>query len=107
MVRRIAARNLILNENEKVDYRCVPYVIFTDPQIAGVGVGEKFLKSLDIDYRKGYLEFKDIPIGELINYGCGFIKILISHNDKIIGARIVGKNAGEMINILTLATNLS
>lgn len=100
---KIAARNLILNGNEKVDYRCVPYVIFTDPQIAGVGVGEKFLKSLDIDYRKGYLEFKDIPIGELINYEHGFIKILVSHNDKIIGARIVGKNAGEMINILTLA----
>lgn len=103
---KLAVRNALLSENNKLNYNVVPYVVFTDPQVSGVGVGERFLKDLDIEYGKSVLNYNDIPIAGLIPNTKGFIKVLFSHNGKIIGVRIIGKLAGELITSYTIAMSL-
>ncbi|MEO0195411.1 MAG: hypothetical protein ABIL88_04065, partial [candidate division WOR-3 bacterium] len=103
---KLAVRNALLSENNKLNYNVVPYVVFTDPQVSGVGAGERFLKGLEIEYGKSVLDYNDIPIAGLIPNTKGFIKVLFSHNGKIIGVRIIGKLAGELITPYTIAMGL-
>ncbi|MEO0203782.1 MAG: NAD(P)/FAD-dependent oxidoreductase [candidate division WOR-3 bacterium] len=98
---KLAVRNALLSENNKLNYNVVPYVVFTDPQVSGVGAGERFLKGLEIEYGKSVLDYNDIPIAGLIPN-----TKLFSHNGKIIGVRIIGKLAGELITPYTIAMGL-
>lgn len=100
---KIAIRNALLGENRRMKYNIIPYVVFTDPQVSGVGIGERFLNDLEIEYEKSVLDYKDIPVAGLIPNTKGFIKVLYSHNGKIIGVKIIGKLAGELITPYTIA----
>jgi pyruvate/2-oxoglutarate dehydrogenase complex dihydrolipoamide dehydrogenase (E3) component len=82
----------------KVNYDVIPWVTYTDPEVATVGMNEKALKAEDIDYEvvKYGIDDLDRAIADGNNYG--FVKVLVRKNsDKILGATIVGPHAGELL----------
>lgn len=82
----------------KADYSVIPWVIFTDPEVAHVGASESELNAQKIDFEivKYDLEDLDRAIADGENYG--FVKVLVKKGkDKILGATIVGSHAGEIL----------
>ena len=82
----------------KVDYSVVPWCTYLDPEVATVGKNEEICKQEGISYdvTKYHINDLDRAIAESEEFG--FVKVLTKKgNDKIIGASIVGKNAGELI----------
>lgn len=88
----------------KVDYRVMPWVTFTSPEVARVGLSEAEAKAKGVAYevtRYG-LDDLDRAIAESENYG--FIKVLTPPGkDKILGAVVIGSHAGEILSEFTLA----
>ncbi|MGM0768188.1 MAG: FAD-dependent oxidoreductase [Pseudomonadota bacterium] len=88
----------------KVDYRVMPWVTFTSPEVARVGLSEAEAKAQGVAYevtRYG-LDDLDRAIAESEDYG--FIKVLTPPGkDKILGAVVVGSHAGEILAEFTLA----
>lgn len=82
-----------------VDYSALPWSIFTDPEVARVGLNEDEAKAEGIDY-----EVTVYPLAELdraIAEGAteGFVKVLtVPGKDRVLGATIVGEHAGELIS---------
>lgn len=88
----------------RTDYRVIPMVTFTDPEIARVGLNEEEAKIKGIDYElTSYsLEELDRAIADGANYGQ--VRILtVPGRDHILGATIIARHAGEMLPELVLA----
>ena len=99
-----AAYNALTDKNPvKVDYRVVPWVAFTDPEIAGVGMTEEILKEKGIKYQKSIFNFKDLGKASTQAEYDGFVKILVDEEKKVLGGFIVGPDAGELVHQLVVA----
>lgn len=101
----IAVKN-IMGKDVEIDYSAVPSVIFTELEIAVVGVSEKMCKENNLDVKIGKFPFsangKALTLGE----DRGFIKIIKEKSTgKVVGASIIGPNASDLIAELTLAIN--
>jgi pyruvate/2-oxoglutarate dehydrogenase complex dihydrolipoamide dehydrogenase (E3) component len=82
----------------KVDYRVIPWVTFTDPEVAQVGHNEQSAKAAGIPYEVTRYEVDDLDraIAESEDYGQ--VKVLtVPGKDQLLGVNIVGANAGEII----------
>jgi len=103
---RLAAE-VIAGSDREYSAKCIPFVAYTDPEIAWVGLTENELKAKNIDYDKG--AFPWMACGRALTLGRteGITKILFEKKtEKILGAGIVGVHAGELISELTLAIEL-
>ncbi len=99
----VAVKN-IFGEDCKMDYSAVPSVIFTDPEIAIVGIGEKQATNQGLEFKVGMFPFaangKALTMGE----NAGFIKLISDKTtNKIIGGSIIGPHATDLIAEVTLA----
>ncbi len=95
---------VIAGKDKKMDYRVVPWAIFSSPEIASVGLTEEEAKENGIDTVIG--EFPFIANGKAvaINSTDGEVKIVAKNDTKeIIGAQIIGPEASVMIAELALA----
>ncbi|MDK2919198.1 MAG: dihydrolipoamide dehydrogenase [Candidatus Petromonas sp.] len=101
----IAVENA-LGKNKKIKYRAVPRCVYTNPEIASVGVTEKKLKEEGIQYKVGKFDFRGLGKAQAIGKFQGFVKVLADDTDKIIGASIVGPHATDLLSELTLAVHL-
>lgn len=101
---KIAVENAFTGSESVADYSSLPWIVFTDPQVAGAGMDEKEAEREGIPFGISRLELKDIPRAIVANDTRGFIKLIRNtHNDKIIGARIVAPEGGELIQLLSMA----
>ena len=100
-----AAYNALTDkEPVKTDYRVVPWVAFSDPEIAGVGKTEERLQEEGAKYEKNIFEFKNLGKSTTQAEYNGFVKILAEEGTgQILGAFIVGPDAGELIHELVVA----
>jgi len=94
----IAVENALLNAEKKINYREVPYTIFTDPSISGVGyTEEKFIKKYKICSCRSFY-FEDLPKAIISNKTKGLIKMIMDPNtERIVGVHILGENSFELI----------
>lgn len=94
----LAAENALNNAQNSIDYHTVPWTIFTDPQLAGVGfTEEEQMKKFGTCMCKT-VSFKDVPKALIINRTEGLIKMAIHPETKqIMGVHILAPNAGELI----------
>ncbi len=94
----LAAENALKNSKNSIDYHVVPWTIFTDPQLAGVGfTEEEQMKKFGTCMCKT-VSFKDVPKALIINRTEGLIKMAIHPDTKqIMGVHILAPNAGELI----------
>lgn len=101
----IAVQNA-LGKDKKIDYTAIPRCVYTEPEVAGVGLTEKQLEQQAIEYKVGKFEFRGLGKAQAIGKFQGFIKILADNEDKIVGASIVGPHATDLLTELTLAVHL-
>lgn len=88
----------------KADYSVIPAVTFLDPEIARVGINETEAKEQGIEYDVTQYELEHLDRAIAENERKGFVKVLTKPGkDTILGATIVGHNAGEMLAEYTLA----
>ena len=100
----IVAVNNIMGKTCDMDYTVVPSAIFTDPEIAMVGIGEKTAKLQGIEVEVGKFPFSANGKAKCYGESNGFIKIIRDKKTgKLIGASIVGLHATDLIAELTLA----
>lgn len=101
---KIAVENAFTGAEKKADYSSLPWVVFTDPQVSGAGLDEVQAEALNIPFEISKLSLSDVPRALAANDTRGFIK-LIRHteSDKLIGARIVAPEGGELIQPLSMA----
>ena len=104
----VEGKNAVLNafngEENKADYSALPWVVFTDPQISGVGLDEKEAEAQGIPYEVTSLPVEEIPRAAAALDTRGFVKLIRNtSNDKIIGARVVAPEGGELIMEAALA----
>jgi dihydrolipoamide dehydrogenase len=89
------------------DARVIPSVAYTDPEIAWVGVTEIEAKAQGIDYGKGAFPWAASGRSLSLNRDDGMTKILFdSATKRVIGAGIVGPNAGDLIAEVALAIEM-
>lgn len=103
---RIAAE-VIAGKKHYFDPMCIPSVAYTDPEIAWTGLTEKDAKAKNIKYEKAV--FPWVASGRALSVGReeGLTKLLFCPDTKrILGAGIVGVNAGELISEATLAIEM-
>lgn len=94
----IAAVETILGEAGHVNYKTIPGVIYTHPEVASVGQTEEELKANGVKYSKGVFPFNANSRARTNHDADGMVKILTDkETDKILGIHIIGPNAGEMI----------
>ena len=88
----------------KTNYDVVPRVTFTAPEVASVGLSEKEAKSKNIAHMKVTYELDDLDRAIAESDIKGFVQVLVKPGtDKILGATIVGANAGDMLLEFTSA----
>ena len=89
------------------DARCIPSVAYTDPEIAWVGINEIEAKARNIEYGKGVFPWAASGRSLALNRDEGFTKLLFDkQTHRIIGAGIVGTNAGDLIAEAGLAIEM-
>ncbi|MBL8280271.1 MAG: FAD-dependent oxidoreductase [Pelomonas sp.] len=87
-----------------VDYRVVPWVSFTDPEVARVGLSETEARERGIPVEMTRYGLDDLDRAITDDAAHGFVKVLTAPgSDKILGATIVGYHAGEMLAEFVLA----
>ncbi len=105
----IAARNatrVLQNSTdlESMDYRLKLYAVFTEPQVACVGISEGEARDLGLDYLTASYPFNDhgksIVMGELN----GFVKLIVDKTSReILGGSVVGPHASDLIHEVVVA----
>ena len=98
----ICVHNILNMNSQKNDLSILPWGIFTEPEIGHVGLNEKQAREI---HDSSISVFKvDANIDRFITDGKvqGFIKVIFSKNDKVLGAEAVGAHAGEWIQYITM-----
>ncbi len=89
------------------DARVIPSVAYTDPEIAWLGMTETEAKQKRVEYGKGMFPWVASARSLSLNREEGFTKILFEKSShRILGAGIVGTNAGDLISELALAIEM-
>ncbi|MEZ5497130.1 MAG: dihydrolipoyl dehydrogenase [Gammaproteobacteria bacterium] len=94
----IAVAERIAGQHGHIDFNTVPWVIYTEPEIAWVGKTEEQLKEEGVQYNVGTFPFAAIGRAVAMNQPEGMVKLIADkETDTLLGAHIVGANASELI----------
>lgn len=88
----------------RADYRVLPRVTYTEPELAAVGLTEAAAAELGVKFDVTRYDLDDLDRAIVESEATGFVKILTAKgSDKILGATIVGSHAGEILAEITFA----
>ncbi|HBQ37335.1 MAG TPA: dihydrolipoyl dehydrogenase [Rhodobacteraceae bacterium] len=100
----MAVAEVMAGKAGHVNYSVIPAVVYTNPEVASVGQTEEQLKEAGRAYKVGKFPFMGNGRAKAMFAGEGFVKILVDQStDRILGAHILGPNAGEMIHEICVA----
>ena len=94
---KLVAHNVFARKPKEFDDRVIPWVTFTDPELARVGMLEAELKEAKIEYRVGRAYFNKLDRAIANNQTFGSVKLLADMDGNILGGHILSANAGELI----------
>jgi pyruvate/2-oxoglutarate dehydrogenase complex dihydrolipoamide dehydrogenase (E3) component len=101
---RIAVHNALALGRRRLSALTIPWCTYTDPEIAHVGLYVREARDQDIPVRTFTIPMHDVHRAITDGEEVGFVKIHVKERtDRILGATIVARHAGEMINEITLA----
>jgi len=101
---RIVIQNALFCGRAKASALTVPWCTYTDPEIAHVGLYERDARAKGISVKTFVQELDDVDRAILDGEDDGFVKIhVLEGTDKILGATVVARHAGEMLPELSLA----
>jgi len=88
----------------RVDYRVIPWVTFTDPEVARVGLNETEATEQQLDFEVTLYQLEELDRAIAEGEDDGWIKVITPRGkDKILGATIVGPHAGDLLAEFILA----
>ena len=83
-----------------INYSAIPYVVYTNPELAEVGLNSDKAKLEEIDINQAQHSFAGIGRAMIQNQNQGLVKVYAKKNGPLVGASICGPSAGEMIHEL-------
>lgn len=100
----VAAVEIMAGKAGHVNYNTVPSIVYTHPEVASVGLTEEEAKAQGLDYKTGKFAFMANSRARAVQDTEGMVKFISDKKtDKILGAWIMGPNAGELIPECVLA----
>jgi pyruvate/2-oxoglutarate dehydrogenase complex dihydrolipoamide dehydrogenase (E3) component len=100
---RIVIQNALFLGRKKLSALTMPWCTYTDPEVAHVGMYERDAREQGLQVETFVRPLEQVDRG-LIDGEVGFVKVLVKKgSDRILGATIVARHAGEMISEITLA----
>jgi pyruvate/2-oxoglutarate dehydrogenase complex dihydrolipoamide dehydrogenase (E3) component len=99
----IVIRNMLFRWPARVDYTAMPWAVFTDPELAHVGLSEAEARKNGLKFKVRRWEFADNDRAVAERRTDGGIKVVVSAKGRVLGATIVGAEAGELIAPWALA----
>ena len=104
----VMVADLIAGQHSEVNYKAVPSVIYTAPEIAWVGQTEEQVKESGRKYKVGQFPFMASGRARAMEAPAGFCKVIAAtDDDEILGVHIIGAMAGELIAEAVLAMEYS
>ena len=101
---QIVVHNALFRGRQRMSALTVPWCTYTDPQVAHVGLYVRRARELNIPVKTFTVPMHDVDRAIVDGEENGFVKIHVREGtDRILGATIVGRHAGEMINTVSLA----
>jgi pyruvate/2-oxoglutarate dehydrogenase complex dihydrolipoamide dehydrogenase (E3) component len=100
---RIAARDILGEDGPPADYRALPRVTFTDPEIGAVGLTEQQAREQGLDIRLYSVDLANVTRGYL-HRAEGFVK-LIESDGRLVGGTSAGPMGGEILGALSVAVH--
>jgi pyruvate/2-oxoglutarate dehydrogenase complex dihydrolipoamide dehydrogenase (E3) component len=93
--------NVVDGANVSIDHRIVPYCVFTDPQLGGVGMTEKEARAQGYKLKIGKIPVSNVARAIERSETAGLMKVVINaRNDRLLGASILSPDGGELVQIL-------
>jgi dihydrolipoamide dehydrogenase len=100
----VACAEIIAGQSAHINYDAIPGIVYTWPEVASVGKTEEQLKEAGVDYRSGKFPFTANSRARANMDTDGFVKILAdARTDRVLGAHIIGPDAGNLIHEIVLA----
>ena len=99
----VIVRSALFRLPAKVDYKAIPWVTYTSPEITNVGLTESECREQGLDYQVLRADFAGNDRAVADRDTTGFLKVLVTSKGEILGASMVGTNAGELIQPWGLA----
>jgi dihydrolipoamide dehydrogenase len=104
----VMVADLIAGRFGEMNYKVIPSVIYTAPEIAWVGLTEEQVKASGRDYKVGVFPFLASGRARALEQSGGFAKLIAARDDdEILGVHIIGALAGELIAEAVLAMEYS
>lgn len=101
---KIATRNAVADGNERYDNSTMPWVVFTDPQVAGVGLSEQQAHEAGYDVKTSVLALDQVPRAQAARDTRGLIKLVADRDtDRLLGGQIVAPEGSDSIQTLVMA----
>lgn len=100
----VAVAEILAGERPTVSYMAIPSVVYTNPEVASVGMTEEETKKFGLNVKTGIFPFSVNSRARCTHEEEGFVKILAdSATDRLLGIHIIGAHASELIAEATLA----
>jgi dihydrolipoamide dehydrogenase len=104
----VAVAEQIAGQSAHINHDTVPWVIYTHPEIAWVGITEEQAKEQGINYKTGFFPFAANGRALAMDIKGGRVKMIAdAETDRILGVHILGPNASELISEAVLAMEYS
>jgi pyruvate/2-oxoglutarate dehydrogenase complex dihydrolipoamide dehydrogenase (E3) component len=104
---RIVVQNALRGKHQRASALTIPWCTYTDPEIAHVGLYVREAREKDIPIKTFTIPMHDVHRAICDGEEEGFVKIHVKEgSDEILGATVVARHAGEMINDISLAMSL-
>ena len=95
-----AITHIATGEKSPVNYSAIPYVVYTNPELAEVGINSDKAKVDELDISQSQHSFVGIGRAMIQNQNQGVVKVYAEEDGPIVGASVCGPNAGELIHEL-------
>jgi len=95
-----AITHIATGEKSPVNYSAIPYVVYTNPELAEVGINSDKAKVEELNIEQSQHSFVGIGRAMIQNQNQGLVKVYAEDNGPIVGASVCGPNAGELIHEL-------
>ncbi|MBU6397886.1 MAG: dihydrolipoyl dehydrogenase [Rhodospirillales bacterium] len=94
----MALAEILAGQHSHVNYNAIPSVVYTWPEVASVGQTEEELKAASVAYKAGKFPFMANGRARALGNTDGFVKLLAEkETDRLLGAHIIGPDAGALI----------
>ncbi|MBD2766612.1 mercuric reductase [Hymenobacter sp. BT664] len=100
---RVVRDALLHGRRRSARQRPLPYCVFTDPPLARIGLSEGQAREQQVPYRVATMPVRTIGRAQHTGESQGFWKVLVGDDDRLLGATLLGPEAGEIMAIIEVA----